>query len=256
MWFTRKSRGQIEKVAGGSFMRFLERSTSESGKLREPVELILSGFLGKSGASEDERYHWIFSTGDTDRYEERIDCAGWELERYLENPVVLWAHNHSIPAIGKAEELEADSNLHGYIRFNDKAWDPFGWSIGERVKEGVIRAGSVGILVKEVEWTDRKKNPGETCELIIRKQELLEFSICNVPANPFALQKGWLGVSGEAVNSTALLGNEAGNSTAKSENIDKEKLTQRTGDPTACSSMGGYWPLEIQTERRDSWEKK
>ncbi len=251
MWFTRKSRGQIEEVAGGSFMRFLERSTSE--KLREPVELILSGFLGKSGTSEDERYHWIFSTGDTDRYEERIDCAGWELERYLENPVVLWAHNHSIPAIGKAEGLEADSNLHGYIRFNDKAWDAFGWSIGERVKEGVIRAGSVGILVKEVEWTDRKKNPEETCELIIRKQELLEFSICNVPANPFALQTNSLGVSGAAGNSTALAGNGSENVTVTK---DKMKNTLRTGDPTACSSMGGYWPLEIQTERRDTWERE
>jgi hypothetical protein len=30
---------------------------------------------------------------------------------------------------------------------------------------------------------------GDGTTLIFRKQELLEFSICNVPANPFALVK-------------------------------------------------------------------
>jgi HK97 family phage prohead protease len=72
------------------------------------------------------------------------------------------------------------------IVFNDKEYDPFGWAIGQRVKAGVIRAGSVGFRPVEIELPSKEGGRDGTV-LIFRKQELLEFSICNVPANPFAL---------------------------------------------------------------------
>jgi len=112
-----------------------------------------------------------------------------------------------------ADGLTATDSLSGRIKFNGRDYDEFGWSIGERVKAGVIRAGSVGMIVKEVEWIDHKTNPEEPCDLIIRKQELLEFSICNVPANPFALRE--------------------------------ELIQKRTGDPTARSLESGHWPLRV-----------
>ena len=46
----------------------------------------------------------------------------------------------------------------------------------------------MGFRVIEIEIPDRKTQEDGTF-LIFRKQELLEFSICNVPANPFALAK-------------------------------------------------------------------
>jgi HK97 family phage prohead protease len=107
----------------------------------------------------------------------------------MDNPIVEWAHRYDIPAIGKIETLTTDDEgLHGLVYFNDKDYDPFGWSIGQRVKAGVIRAGSVGFRVIEIEIPD-KETAKDGTSLIFRKQELLEFSICNVPANPFALVK-------------------------------------------------------------------
>jgi HK97 family phage prohead protease len=103
--------------------------------------------------------------------------------------VIEWAHRYDIPAIGRAEGLYADEKgLHGTVIFNDREYDPFGWGIGERVKNGVIRAGSVGFRVIEIEIPD-KETAKDGTTLIFRKQELLEFSICNVPANPWALAK-------------------------------------------------------------------
>jgi HK97 family phage prohead protease len=132
---------------------------------------------------------WTLSTFDLDRFGERIDPAGWDYKRYRDNPVVEWAHRYDIPAIGKIESLTADDDgLHGVVVFNDKDYDPFGWAIGERVKAGVIRAGSVGFRILEIEIPDKETGKDGTT-LIFRKQELLEFSICNVPANPFALTK-------------------------------------------------------------------
>jgi HK97 family phage prohead protease len=133
--------------------------------------------------------NWTFSTFDLDRFDERVDPQGWELEHYKKNPVVQWAHRFDVPAIGRAENIFADSKgLHGTIIFNSKDYDAFGWSIGERVKAGVLRAGSVGFRILEIELPDKEASADGTA-LIFRKQELLEFSVCNVPANHFALSR-------------------------------------------------------------------
>ena len=221
-----KGSRSFEDADRKTLAEFLKLNTTESGTLKEPLEIVLTGFLGKQTASDDDFFSWVFSTNDCDRFNERVDPKGWELERYHENPVVLWAHCHIIPAIGMGLDVASTDILSGRTKFNAKEYDEFGWSIGERVKAGVIRGGSVGMLVKEVEWVDHKKNPEETCDLIIRKQELLEFSICNVPANPFALQTDWLGETGQADFSMAHTQN-------------------RTGAPTARSVQGGHWPLSI-----------
>ncbi|MCL2252576.1 MAG: HK97 family phage prohead protease [Treponema sp.] len=172
-------------------------------KVSQNVELIASVpfCLSKDGES-DRGYSWTLSTFDLDRYDERIDPQGWDFKRYMENPVVEWSHRYDIPAIGKIESLTIDDKgLHGVVFFNSKDFDPFGWSIGERVKAGVIHAGSVGFRVLEIEIPDKKTQEDGTY-LIFRKQELLEFSICNVPANPWALAKpNALAKNIEAVNS-------------------------------------------------------
>jgi HK97 family phage prohead protease len=175
--------------------------SSEKGEVRSvsaDIELIASVpfCLGTDTGEEDSGgVPWVFSTFDLDRFDERIDPAGWDYAQYLKNPVVEWAHRYDIPAIGRADGIYTDEKgLHGSVVFNDKDYDPFGWAIGERVRHGVIRAGSVGFRVLEIELLTRKgvgrSEKGEVedgTDLIFRKQELLEFSICNVPANPFAL---------------------------------------------------------------------
>jgi HK97 family phage prohead protease len=159
-------------------------------KLAEDVELIAAVPFRLTADSELEKgYPWTLTTFDLDRFGERIDSAGWDFKRYMDNPVVEWAHRYDIPAIGKIEGLAVDGEgLHGLVVFNDKSFDAFGWSIGERVKAGVIRAGSVGFRAVEIEIPSKEDSRDGT-SLIFRKQELLKFSICNVPANPFALIK-------------------------------------------------------------------
>jgi HK97 family phage prohead protease len=155
-----------------------------------PFRLTADGEKAEGGTAVADGISWTFSTFDLDLFGERIDPAGWDYKRYMDNPVIEWAHRYDIPAIGKAEHIYADDKgLHGSIVFNDKEYDPFGWAIGQRVKAGVIRAGSVGFRVIEIEIPSKDDGRDGTT-LIFRKQELLEFSICNVPANPFALAKG------------------------------------------------------------------
>jgi HK97 family phage prohead protease len=186
--------------SGGGLLDFLRGELGmrprEGGIVGEKdglnVELI-AGVPFRLSAEEGETPNgvpWTFSTFDLDRFSERIDPAGWDYKRYMDNPVIEWAHWYDIPAIGKAEHIYTDEKgLHGLVIFNGKDYDPFGWAIGQRVKAGVIRAGSVGFRILEIEIPSKEDGKDGTT-LIFRKQELLEFSICNVPANPFALSKG------------------------------------------------------------------
>jgi HK97 family phage prohead protease len=159
-------------------------------KVSADVELIASVPFHLTADSENEKgMPWTLSTYDLDRFGERIDPQGWDFKRFVNNPVVEWAHRYDIPAIGKIEGLTVDDEgLHGLVIFNDKSFDPFAWGIEQRVRAGVIRAGSVGFRVMEIEIPSKEDSKDGT-SLIFRKQELLEFSICNVPANPYALAK-------------------------------------------------------------------
>ena len=176
-----KLAGDVELIASVPF-----RMRNEKGEMRNEQG---EGSKEQGTGNNERGIDWTFSTFDLDRYGERIDPLGWDFSKYMKNPVIEWAHCFHIPAIGRAENIHVDENgLHGSLIFNDKAFDTFGWSIGERVKAGVIRAGSVGFRVIEIEIPSKEDSKDGT-SLIFRKQELLEFSVCNVPANPFALAK-------------------------------------------------------------------
>ena len=188
----RTKTGNFRAANSGMLLEFLGVKKDAEGvqKISGDVELIAPvPFMLAADVEAGQGFPWTLSTFDLDRFGERIDPAGWDLKRYMDNPVVEWAHRYDIPAIGKIEGLTIDDDgLHGLVFFNDKAYDQFGWSIGQRVKAGVIRAGSVGFRVMEIEIPSKEDSKDGT-SLIFRKQELLEFSICNVPANPFALAK-------------------------------------------------------------------
>jgi HK97 family phage prohead protease len=194
----RNKRGEFAVRDTSVLLEFLTGISGKGGRIQEDIELIAPVPFCLSAEEGEASYDvpavpdgiaWTLSTFDLDRFGERIDPAGWDYKRYMDNPVVEWAHRYDIPAIGKIESLSVDDNgLHGVVIFNGKDYDPFGWAIGERVKAGVIRAGSVGFRILEIEIPDKETGKDGTT-LIFRKQELLEFSICNVPANPFALSK-------------------------------------------------------------------
>jgi hypothetical protein len=160
---------------------------TSKGVLKQELKIFMGGaFFKEQLKTDDEIFPWVFSTFDLDRDDERIDPSGWDLKNYQKNPVILWAHDSRIPAIGMSKETGVkDRILGGNIIFNSKEMDPFGWGIGQRVAANVIRAGSVGFMVQKVEVTEESGEPS----LIFRNQELLEFSICNIPSNPQPLHQ-------------------------------------------------------------------
>lgn len=125
-------------------------------------------------ASDDDTgtFRVVGTTENLDRYQEVIKLDGWDTERYMLNPVILWGHDHS-RLIGMTTSIEV---VDGKMIFNGKFAPTEEGQEKRRLYDlGFLRATSVGFIEKEREGN------------LITKAELLELSFVSVPANPYAL---------------------------------------------------------------------
>lgn len=130
--------------------------------------------------SADGTFTAIASTASIDRHGEIVNVEGWDVKNFKKNPVLLWAHDHSIPAIGTATKIWVEgTGKKAKLMFNGKmqqATDT-GKALTQLVVDGVLKTFSVGFLPTDMD--------GNT----YIKQELLEISLVNVPANPDAMMQ-------------------------------------------------------------------
>ena len=122
------------------------------------------------------------SVESEDRAGDLVIARGWELESYLRNPVVLWAHQHRMPPIARSVEIavEGDS-LMATIEFADT---PFAQEIKHLYLTGFMNGVSVGFRALEVE---SRKAVGGRRGTVFKRQELLEISAAPVPLHPLTL---------------------------------------------------------------------
>ena len=162
--------------------KWLSQHTQKDGEV--VGDLVVFGEVAIK--SDEDGYQWTMSDFTLDRDMERIDPAGWDLKSFKDNPIVLWSHDTSIPAIGRMDNVRrADGAIVGKVLFDDD--DPFAAMIHGKVKKGILTKGSVGFKPTKIEWIEDEK---DLTKLIYRKQELYEFSIVNVPSNVNASRRG------------------------------------------------------------------
>jgi len=65
-------------------------------------KLLLSPEVKQVKANE---YDIVISTDAVDRDGDIIEVDGWEIDNYLANPVVLWAHDYRGVPVGRALEV-------------------------------------------------------------------------------------------------------------------------------------------------------
>lgn len=132
----------------------------------------------------------VISTASVDRHGEVVLPKGMSKKNFQGNPVVLVNHNHNSLPIGIARWVKADNDtvISKYF-ISDKtqeARDVFGL-----LQDGILQAHSIGFqALEESPPTNQeiKKYPDwAMARNVIRKWELLEFSIVGIPANPEAL---------------------------------------------------------------------
>ena len=125
------------------------------------------------------------NTVSEDRSGDIIPSAVWEehdsLNNYLKNPIVLFQHDHDEP-IGKMIDYRVDeTGLFVEIEIYDV--DNRVYTL---VKNGVLKAFSVGFRMKDYEYDQNKG------VFIIKELELFEISVVSIPCNQdstFSLKK-------------------------------------------------------------------
>lgn len=132
---------------------------------------------------DGELVSYTMSTASVDRPGDTVAVGGWLLENYRKNPVLVWAHNYSLPPIGRVGEVLIDGGklIGRRVQFTPEEMNPFGAMIGRMVRGGFLPAGSVGFQPHKWVWNEQRGG------VDFVEQELLEFSPCPVPANPEAL---------------------------------------------------------------------
>ena len=119
----------------------------------------------------------VASTAVVDRQGEIVSVEGWDLKNFNNNPIMLWAHDHTIPAIGVAKNTRVEG-AGGNARL---IFEPEFHTITEEARaikqmfdEKILNSFSVGFRPLDMEGNK------------YTSQELLEISAVNVPANPEA----------------------------------------------------------------------
>jgi len=118
----------------------------------------------------------VIATDETqDRDGDIITLDWWEIENYMNNPVIIANHDYKIEnIIGKATEIYAEDGkiiVEGVFSKSNPLW-----VLAQRLyDEGMLKTVSVGFIGKE--------RQGDK----ITEKELLELSFVAVPSNPSAV---------------------------------------------------------------------
>lgn len=110
-----------------------------------------------------------------DRGNDLVDSGALSIDRYKQNPIILFNHNSMMP-VGKALEIEnTDEGVKLRALLSNSDVDHIK-GVRDLVKEGILNSFSIGFDVQE----ETKNEEGVN---VISKGELLEVSIVGIPMN-------------------------------------------------------------------------
>lgn len=158
----------------------------------------------RSKAEETRTVQFVISSSDKDRHRSVVNMDNWNLENFNANPIVGYQHNvyggnmctpddpDDVIGSGRAwvEETNGRKELIGEVTFEPADVNPKAEKIFRKVLNGTLRATSVGFLeMGKGELKKQTDNQGNVIDqtYYFAGQELIEFSIVNIPSNPKAL---------------------------------------------------------------------
>jgi hypothetical protein len=150
-------------------------------------------------AEESRTIEFIISSSDKDRHGTVLNMKGWNLDNFNANPIIGYQHNvyggnmcqpdNPDNVLGPGRAFLEGEKLIGAVTFENKEINPLAEKIFQKVLNGTLRATSVGFLEtgdgKYGEGEEQRGGKSET--YYFAGQELLEFSIVNIPSNPKAV---------------------------------------------------------------------
>jgi len=128
---------------------------------------------------------FTISTSGVDRENDRLSADGWSLKSYRKNPVVMFAHDYKQLPVARAVSItQKDGNLISTAEFATADLNPFADTVYRMIKGGFLNAVSVGFRPQKFKSAERDNGQQG---FDFEEQELLEYSVVPIPANPDAL---------------------------------------------------------------------
>ena len=155
-----------------------------------PAATLSAAPILRSSGDASRTYTATISTARVDRMGDSISVTGWKLANYKANPVVLFNHAQDPLPIGRATKVWSDAGrLRATFEFSD---DADAQRVRKLVDDGFLFSTSVGFDPIAWKFSSAK---GREMGIDFMEQELLEFSVVGVPANPDAVIKSASGTN-------------------------------------------------------------
>jgi HK97 family phage prohead protease len=139
----------------------------------------------KASADSDRTFTFTISSASVDRMGDTIAVAGWRLDNFKRNPVVLWGHDGSMLPVGRATSVWVQGGkLKAKAVLAPADVSQYAERVRSMIAQGYLAATSVGFAPIKYAFSE---DPSRKYGIDFLEQELLEFSIVTIPANPDAL---------------------------------------------------------------------
>jgi hypothetical protein len=150
---------------------------------------------------ETRTVQFVISNSTRDRHRTVLDPTKWQLDNFNRNGIVGYQHNvygdgmcagpNPDDVIGRGRAFLEGDQLIGEVTFEPADINPLAEKIFRKVLFGSLRATSVGFaeLGKGKYGTGKEARGGTEETYYFAGQELLEFSIVNIPSNPDATKR-------------------------------------------------------------------
>ena len=148
---------------------------------------------------ENRVREYTISTEAVDRHGDIVRASGASFDNFKKNPVVLFAHDYSMPPIGNAIKVWVDKvkkEVRSWALFFNDELDPTGRadSIFRLINANALKAASIGFNAVEARRPTEKERDSwgmGAYGIEFKKWDLLEFSAVPVPANQEALTNSY-----------------------------------------------------------------
>ena len=137
---------------------------------------------------ENRTVDFIISDGTVDAHRTILNPKGWDLKRFFQSGIFSYQHNLQSSTdpdyvLGPATAFLEGDKLIGRATFETEDINPLAEKIFRKVKNGTLKAVSVGFIPKKFHM--------EKDIVVFDEMELLEFSIVNIPSNPNAVKRSY-----------------------------------------------------------------
>jgi HK97 family phage prohead protease len=155
--------------------------------IEEVVPPVRKFYVAEMKALKNGDIEAYVSTEAEDRVGDIIKAKGWQIENYVRTGApVLFSHDYAQPPIGKAIDIQVQrKGLWSVTRFHEKT--QLSRDLAILARGGDMKSWSVGF--KALEEPESRMEGGVFKGYIFSRQELLEYSLVAVPANPEAVSK-------------------------------------------------------------------